>query len=219
MKKTNNKMKITGLLLSVMMIVTAFGAFSLSASAVEVASGTSGDVNWSLDSDGTLTFSGEGAIGNDQSWMDHVDSITTIVIEEGITSISNYAFYECSSLESVTLPASVATIGNYAFSKCSNLESVTIPASVTNIRNSAFYGCSSLTTVNYLGTSAPSMGDYVFVGCNLTTVNVPVDYEGETFADRCLNNTVNDDLCQIITLTDDGTANASGSCSDFSFHE
>ena len=147
MKKTNNKMKITGLLLSVMMIVTAFGAFSLSASAAEVASGTSGDVNWSLTDDGTLTFSGEGEIGNDQSWMDHVDSITSIVIEEGITSISNYAFYECSSLESVTLPASVATIGNYAFSKCSNLESVTIPASVTNIRNSAFYGCSSSQTL------------------------------------------------------------------------
>ena len=44
MKKTNNKMKIAGLLLSVMMIVTAFGAFSLSASAVETANtGTWGE--------------------------------------------------------------------------------------------------------------------------------------------------------------------------------
>jgi len=187
------KKKFSAILLAIVMVMTIISAITVTASAAEIASGTSGDASWTLTDDGTLTFSGEGEIGNDQSWMDHVDSITSIVIEEGITSISNYAFYECSSLESVTLPASVATIGNYAFSGCSNLESVTIPASVTKIENSAFYGCSSLATVNYLGTSAPSMGDYVFIGCNLTTVNVPVDYEGETFADLNVSKTLVND--------------------------
>lgn len=175
--------KIMGILLTLVMLVTMLGAFTLSASAAEVASGTTGDVSWSFDdTTGTLTFSGEGAIGNDQLWIEHMDLITSIVIEDGITSIANYAFYECASFESVTLPASLTTIGNYAFTNCSELKSVTIPASVTKIGNSAFYRCISLTTVNYLGKSELTVGDYVFAGCSLTTVNVPIDYEGDTFA-------------------------------------
>ena len=175
--------KVLSLILAICMVVGLLPAVALPAAAAEVASGTSGNVSWTLTDDGTLTFSGEGAIGNDQSWIEHMDLITSIVIEEGITTIGNYAFYECTGFESVTLPASLTTIGNYAFTNCSDLKSVTIPASVTKIGNSAFYRCTSLATVNYLGMSEPaSVGSYVFAGCALMTVNVPVAYEGDTFA-------------------------------------
>ena len=64
-----------------------------------------------------------------------------------VTTIGNYAFYNCSSLASVTIPDSITMIGNYAFDDCSNLESITIPDSITTIGNSAFSGCSCLTNV------------------------------------------------------------------------
>ncbi|MBO5269227.1 MAG: leucine-rich repeat domain-containing protein, partial [Clostridia bacterium] len=187
------KKRILSMLLAIVIVAGLIPMSAITAFAATT-TGTTGDVSWSFDdTTGTLTVSGEGAIGGDQSWIEHVDSITSIVIEDGITSIANYAFYECSNLEILTLPASVETIGNYAFAECSNLGSVTIPASVKSIGNSAFYGCSSLATVNYLGTSEPSMGDYVFVGCNLTTVNVPVDYEGDTFGGLDVSKTLVDE--------------------------
>ena len=72
-------------------------------------------------------------------------------IPNSVTSIGNYAFYNCSGLTSVTLGNSVTYIGSYAFQNCSGLTSVTIPNSVTTIGNNAFSGCSGLTTVFCLG--------------------------------------------------------------------
>ena len=56
-----------------------------------------------------------------------------------VTSIGDYAFYECEGLTSVTIPNSVATIGEQAFCDCSGLTSVTIPNSVTTIGRWAFW--------------------------------------------------------------------------------
>ena len=62
------------------------------------------------------------------------------IIPNSVTTIGNYAFYNCSGLTSITIPNSVTTIGDYAFSKCSDLTSVTIPNSVTSIGREAFSG-------------------------------------------------------------------------------
>ncbi len=74
--------------------------------------------------------------------------VTDLVIPQGATKISNYSFYDCSSLTSITIPNSVTSIGDYAFYDCSSLTSITIPNSVTSIGNYAFENCSSLTGVN-----------------------------------------------------------------------
>jgi len=65
-----------------------------------------------------------------------------------VTSIGNYAFYDCTGLTSINIPNSVTSIGGSAFSYCSGLTSVTIGNSVTSIGSSAFSGCSGLTKVN-----------------------------------------------------------------------
>ncbi|MBQ1995119.1 MAG: leucine-rich repeat domain-containing protein, partial [Clostridia bacterium] len=62
-----------------------------------------------------------------------------------VTTISDYAFYDCDSLTSVTIPDSVTTIGDRAFYSCDSLTSITIGDSVTTIGYYAFYNCDSLT--------------------------------------------------------------------------
>ena len=66
-----------------------------------------------------------------------------------VTSIGDYAFYDCSSLTSITIPNCVTSIGGYAFAYCSGLTSITIPNSVTSIGSNAFYHCSGLTSPVY----------------------------------------------------------------------
>ena len=64
-----------------------------------------------------------------------------------VTSIGEYAFFNCRGLTSVTIPNSVSYIGKYAFASCSGLTSVTIPNSVSYIGEAAFGDCSGLTSV------------------------------------------------------------------------
>ena len=73
-------------------------------------------------------------------------SIQTLEIPS-VSSIRNYAFYECFSLISVTMPESVTRIGEYAFDGCRSLTSITIPSSVTDIASNAFFNCSNLENV------------------------------------------------------------------------
>ena len=94
----------------------------------------------------TLTISGTGAmkdygVPDDLPWKDYRSSITSVVIEDGVTSIGNMAFEGCNNanLTSVTIPASVTSIGDFAFGYCTYLASVTIPvASLTYYGVSAF---------------------------------------------------------------------------------
>ena len=90
-----------------------------------------------------------------------------------VTSIGDYAFYNCKGLTSVTIPSSVTNIGADAFGYCSGLTSITIPNSVTSIGFSAFSGCSGLTSVD-IGNGVTSIGSGTFEGCSsLTSITIP----------------------------------------------
>ena len=67
---------------------------------------------------------------------------------KSVTSIGEFAFFDCTSLTSITIPNGVTSIGDYAFWNCTSLTSITIPNSVTWIGGSAFYGCSSLIAID-----------------------------------------------------------------------
>ena len=91
----------------------------------ETYSGTFGDnVNWNLDTETELLkIIGTGAMKhyyyNSQApWYSYISSIKSVEIEEGVTSIGDYAFQYCSGLTSVTIPNSVTSIGNEAFGGC-----------------------------------------------------------------------------------------------------
>ena len=65
-------------------------------------------------------------------------------IPDSVTSISNVAFWECSSLTSVTIPDSVTSIGEGAFTECTGLTSIVIPEGVKEIKENPFPMCYSL---------------------------------------------------------------------------
>ena len=136
------------------------------------------NVTWSYNSSSkTLTISGSGAMANYSSfvkpWINNIESIETVVIEDGVTSIGNYAFAYCSNLTSVTIPSSVTSIGEYVFFICTRLTSVTIPSSVTSIGGGAFDNCSSLTSIT-IPSSVTSIEKSTFAHCeSLTSINIP----------------------------------------------
>lgn len=148
----------------------------LSVLAAETAkSGKDKGIKWELDSNGVLTLSGIVAMrayeNNPAPWIGL--NFTEVVIEEGITTIGDYAFYECANLTSVTLPYSITSIGKGAFYGCSGLTSITLPNSITSIEDWAFTRCDSLTSI-ILPDSVTSIGEGIFYRCeNLNEITLP----------------------------------------------
>ena len=190
--------KLTSLLLVLCLLVGILPAISFCSEAATY-SGTCGEnVNWSLNTGtGVLTISGSGAMTSYHSlgvielapWYSYRNGIKTIVIEDGVISIGESAFYNCSDLMSVTIPDSATSIGERAFYSCTNLTSVTIPNSVTWIGKDAFCYCSSLSSVT-IPDSVTSIGSSAFRACSiLTSVTIPdtVTYIGSSAFLGCDN--------------------------------
>lgn len=105
-------------------------------------------------------------------------------IPNGVTSIGDYAFGNCTSLSSITIPDSVTSIGAQAFTDCKSLTSIMIPDSVTSIGDFAFWLCTSLTAVTFLG-DAPKEERNVFKYSAPTIYRKPeAKGWGDTFGGR-----------------------------------
>ncbi len=142
--------------------------------------GTCGErLTWALRDDGTFTVSGTGAMhhytgpgSGDAPWMKYQDRIRTIIIEEGVTGIGNYSFYQCTSLQSVSLPKSLTAIGSWAFYNCPQLTEVVWPDGLQSIGEHAF-GRSKLTAL-HLPDSVTKIGTRAFESCtSLQTAALP----------------------------------------------
>ena len=92
------------------------------------------------------------------------EKLTDVIIPDSVTSIKEYTFIGCSSLQTVIIPDSVTSIENSAFRDCDNLKSISIPNTVTSIGAYAFYGCSSLQNI-IIPDTVTSIGDSAFSGC------------------------------------------------------
>lgn len=144
--------------------------------------------SWILDTDGTLTISVDTDIVADGKMKDYASyssnnplysngsSVKQIVVEDGVTSIGNYAFYYAPNVTGVSLPESLETIGEYAFGcypKSSSLTEIEIPEGVTDLGESCFYNREGLQTIN-LPSSLTSIGSSCFKNCKtLEYITIP----------------------------------------------
>ena len=116
-------------------------------------------------------------------------TLTDVRLANGVTSISDYAFYQCNSLKNITLSNSVTSIGGYSFERCYILNSITIPSGVTMINSSTFSTCHSLKSVT-IPSSVYYIGNYSFLECyclTSITIHSNISYIGTQSFQNCLS--------------------------------
>ena len=97
-------------------------------------------------------------------------SLESVNIGDSVTSIRGFAFLG-TSLTSVNIGNSVTSIGDHAFASCISLTNITIPNSVTIIESAAFYNCRIISVI--IPDSVITIGGSAFSGNNLTSVEIP----------------------------------------------
>lgn len=139
--------------------------------------GSEGDgknLTWTLDSEGVLTISGLGKMKdyendnkNRAPWYSSRKSLKKLVLKSGITSIGDYAFFDCSNLTGdLKIPSNVHSIGENAFGYCSGFNgSLTIENGVVEIKKYAFYHCKGFTGSLKIPNSVTYIGVYAFYDC------------------------------------------------------
>ena len=137
--------------------------------------GKCGDnLTWILDGNGVLTISGSGPMTDYSSdgsqstapWAAY--SPKKLVLNNGITRIGDYAFFQCHSLTgSLTLPESLESIGDSAFLACSGITgSLILPSGMSSIGNSAFCRCTGFSGGLILPNGIVNIGEYAFTWCS-----------------------------------------------------
>jgi hypothetical protein len=82
------------------------------------------------------------------------------------------------SVSSITIPSSVTSIGDYAFYNCRSLNSITIPSSVTSIGSGAFSGCSLVSVQFSEGLRYIGEGAFEYTGISEITLPESLEYIG-----------------------------------------
>ena len=143
--------------------------------------------HWDLDGDGELSYSEAAAVTNLGNWFQGNTQI--VMFHElqyfiGLPTIPANAFRECTGLNFITLPNNLTSIGNYAFYNCYGLiGGLTIPDSVVTIGDYAFYGCTGFMGLLTLGESVQTIGNYAFYDCHNFTGSIVIPNSVVTIGD------------------------------------
>ena len=81
-----------------------------------------------------------------------------------LVKIGDYAFYNCSSMNSASIPSQVTEIGNYSFANCIALNNIEIPSGIDTIGNYAFFHCEHIEAAT-IPSTAVNLGSFIFAYC------------------------------------------------------
>ena len=190
--------KMISIILSVLMMVSAFCVATVSADTTNEKSGDSLNCKWSFnDKNGTLTISGNGKMADysydvddpdgyddyddvskvtpNTPWKNYATKIKTVVIEKGVKNIGSLAFMNCTNLATVKITGSVSSVGFLSFANCRKLTNISLPKNLTSIQSFAFMNCNKLTKVTIPNSNIKmNIDSDVFFGCTkLKSFNIP----------------------------------------------
>jgi hypothetical protein len=131
----------------------------------------------------TVTLATDGTASDGVgAWFRGKKSLTTVVLDAGVTKIGANAFTGCTGLTSVTLDDGITEIGDSAFEGCSSLASIVLPTDLAGadaIGAKAFMGCSALSAIDF--TTVSDLSAYVaikagtFKNSGLKSIIIPGD--------------------------------------------
>ena len=125
-----------------------------------------------------LNYAGTGGVLFDKTMATLIECPAGLsgsyTIPGSVTSVADWAFWDCSGLTSVMIPGGVTRVGDYAFGNCSSLTNVNIGDSVTSIGDNVFQMCPGLSNV-IIGNRVTSIGESSFNFCSGLT-NVTIGY-------------------------------------------
>lgn len=171
----------------------------------------------------TLTISGTGAMpdfdfpnGNLAPWWNYEalgmltsfgnfkleGELKKVVIQDGVTNVSNYALFFLPAATQITLPESVTSIGRYGIALCSKLNGISLPRAVTAIGDFGLAG-NSFTAVS-LPDGLQALGRGAFDACaSLSGMTLPAAITA--VPDKCFN-----DCTKLLTVDYKGEVTAIG---------
>ena len=171
--RSSMKKLLLSCLLSALCLTTAF--------AVDYSGTCGANLTWDYNqTTNTLTIQGSGQMDDYTTsslapWVYNINGDMTIIINEGVTSIGEYAFLGTANIRilNISLPSTLVSIGKDAFLSNQSLTSIVIPDNVTKIGAMAFMGCVNLSSVK-IGNSVTNIGDHAFCNCpQLTSITIP----------------------------------------------
>lgn len=177
MKKQSGFRRLVALALTLCMLAALTAEIFAADTVASGYCGGEGDgknLTWTLDSEGVLTISGLGKMKdyendnkNRAPWYSSRKSLKKLMLKSGITSIGDYAFFDCSNLTGdLKIPSNVHSIGENAFGYCSGFNgSLTIENGVVEIKKYAFYHCKGFTGSLKIPNSVTYIGVYAFYDC------------------------------------------------------
>jgi len=138
---------------SFIFLLALFSLFFMSCNYQNKDKGKLGSLDWKFNN-GELTISGNGPMPNlsaySYPWDNHKLHVISVIINDGVTTIGDCAFFDRINLVSVTIPNTITYIGSASFKNCDSLYMIVIPENVMLIGERAFEGCTNLSIVNSL---------------------------------------------------------------------
>ena len=132
-----------------------------------------------------------------QPWYLWRGTIQHVIVEEGVTQLGNYFFYNVRAKD-FSLPSTLVSIGNYSLSQINSATQIELPQGLVSIGDHAFYFSVALKNVN-IPSSVTRIGMSAFENCtSLESVNIPASVAeiGSSAFENCssLENVTFEDL-------------------------